>query len=450
VKFDAAELGTTSDSWTASGRLESIPELDWANITQVAVVSAHPDDETLGAGGLIAEARLREVPVTVIVVTDGSSSNPESTVRPHEIATVRSRELRAAIAVLAESATVVELGFADGRTDEFRAQIAAGLASSVPPTATVVAPWRGDGHHDHRIVGEICAALARENGVALLEYPVWMWHWADPDDPDIPLTQMRSLALSADAGRAKRDALTRYESQTTGLGDGPGDAPVLSPTFLEHFERETEYFVVTNLPDKKSKTEAYFDGLYERNPDPWRLSTRWYETRKRALSMAVLPRARYRSALEIGCSVGELTALLADRSDSLLALDISQAAVNAANERTRDLAHVRIEHRDATTDFPEQQFDLIVLSEVGYYWEARTLDAMVREISRHLSQDGVVLACHWRHPVADYPLTGDQVHAALNASPDLHRLARHVEEDFVLELFGTSSVSVARSEGLLG
>jgi len=450
VKFDAAVAGTSVETWTASHRLGSLPALDITGIEQLVVVAAHADDETLGAGGLIAEASRRGIPVTVVVVTDGSASNPESSLSEGQVAAIRSRELKGAISELAPSANIAELGFPDGRTDENREGIAAALAAAVPWAAAIAAPWRGDGHRDHRIVGEVCAALAATNRVPLLEYPIWMWHWALPDDPGIPWSGMQSLPLSGQDADAKRAAVAQYVSQTVGLGTAVEDAPVLSPEFLAHFERDSEFFMVTPLAPQESKTETYFDELYEHNGDPWRLSTRWYESRKRAISVASLPRVNYASALEIGCSVGELTALLADRASAVLALDISRAAVDTARDRTRDLPNVRIEHRDATSDFPRGPFELIVLSEVGYYWDAQTLQAMVGRITEHLAEDGTLLACHWRHPVADYPLSGDEVHATLNRALGLRRLAQHLEEDFILEIFSTNPASVATREGFLG
>jgi len=76
---------------------------------------------------------------------------------------------------------------------------------------------------------------------------------------------------------------------------------------------------------------SYFDDLYAAAEDPWSLRTRWYEQRKYALTTAVLPRRRYADAVEVGCSVGELTAALAQRCDRLTAWDVSAAAV----EQTR-------------------------------------------------------------------------------------------------------------------
>jgi len=456
VTFDAAVAGTAAAVWSAWGRLSSLPELTMDSITRLVVVAAHPDDETLGAGGLIAEAGARGVPVLVIVVTDGAASHPNSPITDGDLAGLRSEELRRAVAALNPAAHLLELGFPDGRTRENRDGISAALAEAIPTRATIAAPWRGDGHRDHRVVGELCAAIAEDRGETLLEYPIWMWHWSDPVETEAPWPEARRLSLSPVSVTAKQRSLAQYRSQIAELD---GCAPVLRADFLEHFLAPKEiYFVsATTSGDPEeppapqgTKTQEYFDRLYAGNGDPWRLSTRWYEARKRAITVASLPRSHYETALEIGCSVGELTALLAERAGSLLALDISAAAVEAATRRTAEFANTRIERRDATTDFPASDFDLIVLSEVGYYWDIHTLREMIDRARAHLATDGMILACHWRHPVADYPLRGDTVHETLRATSGLERIVTHEEEDFILEIFAVSGDSVARREGLLG
>ena len=77
-------------------------------------------------------------------------------------------------------------------------------------------------------------------------------------------------------------------------------------------------------------------------------------------------------------------------------------------------------------------------------------DAALLEVVLAVADDGVLVACHWRHDVVEYPLGGDEVHARLAARPELDRLAHHVEEDFVLDvLVRRPAVSVARATGLL-
>jgi trans-aconitate methyltransferase len=195
---------------------------------------------------------------------------------------------------------------------------------------------------------------------------------------------------------------------------------------------------------------GYFEDMYSRNDDPWEFNSRWYERRKYALTVAALRRPRYRSAFEPGCSLGVLTELLAGRCDQLLAADISPQAVSGARNRLARYNNVTV---DSWTlpDWPAGPFDLIVLSEVGYYLDTDDLAAMLDSAVASLEPAGDLVAVHWRHPVEDYPQTGDAVHAAIGAQPGLHRVCRHEEEDFLLEVFARTppaARSVARIEGL--
>jgi SAM-dependent methyltransferase len=196
---------------------------------------------------------------------------------------------------------------------------------------------------------------------------------------------------------------------------------------------------------------GYFDAMYAAAPDPWGFEERWYEQRKYAISLALLPDQRYRRAFEPGCSIGVLTAMLAPRCDGLLACDLAADAVQAAARRTRDLPHVLAERRQLPQDWPSARFDLIVFSEILYYFGDRDLEQVLDRGVRALQPGGTLLAVHWRHPVAEYPRSGDDVHQALAARPGLARLAVHTEEDFLAEVYRRAdgpAVSVARATGL--
>ena len=82
---------------------------------------------------------------------------------------------------------------------------------------------------------------------------------------------------------------------------------------------------------------SYFDGMYARSADPWGFTSRWYERRKYAISLAMLPRERYRRGFEPGCSIGVLTRQLAGRCDRLLACDVAAAAVRGRGTPTAGL-----------------------------------------------------------------------------------------------------------------
>lgn len=195
----------------------------------------------------------------------------------------------------------------------------------------------------------------------------------------------------------------------------------------------------------------WFDALYRQSDDPWAFRTRWYEARKRAVTLASLPRERYRRAYEPGCSIGELTAALATRCERVLASDMMPAAVERARSRLAACPHVTVEAGTLPAHWPDESFDLIVLSEIGYFLAEPDLRRVARQAVQALASDGTLLACHWRHRIEGCVLDGDAVHAVLGAQAEaagLARLVRHEEADFVLECWSSDARSVAQAEGL--
>jgi SAM-dependent methyltransferase len=183
-----------------------------------------------------------------------------------------------------------------------------------------------------------------------------------------------------------------------------------------------------------SLSPAYFDDLYAHTADPWGLATRRYEARKYAITLASLPRERYRRVFEPGCSIGVLTRLLATRADTVVATDVSEAALATAVESGIP-SNVTLDLAAAPRDWPVGSFDLIVFSELGYYLEQADLDEFVERTLSSLEPNGHLVAVHWRAPVADYPADAESVHATLAASP-LVPLARYEDSHFLLEIFG--------------
>ncbi len=197
---------------------------------------------------------------------------------------------------------------------------------------------------------------------------------------------------------------------------------------------------------------GYFDGMYAAAADPWGFCERWYERRKYAIAQAMLPAERYRAAFEPGCSIGVFTRMLAPRCDTVLSCDLAAAAVEAAAARTSGLSQVRVEQRGIPGQWPSGRFDLVVLSEILYYFGDHDLEQVLKLAAASLEPDGTLLAVHWRHPVAEYPRTGDDAHRVLAAQPGLSRLVSHAEPDFLAEVYirteGTP-VSVAQATGLV-
>ena len=197
-----------------------------------------------------------------------------------------------------------------------------------------------------------------------------------------------------------------------------------------------------------SVDDRYFDGLFANSDDPWAFRQRWYEQRKRAITLAALPRPRYRAIFEPGCANGELSADLATRCDRLLCCDIASAAVALARTRLSPFSHAQVHQARLPEQWPSEKFDLIVISELGYYLDAEDLKRLIEQASQSLTADGQLLACHWRPPIDGCPLNARQVHDLLHEHLHLPRLVLHQEADFLLELWSREPRSVATLEGL--
>jgi len=457
VSFRHDAPGTPEELWQAWSGLHALPRLPAPGAagspTALTVVAAHPDDETLGAGGLLALAAQAGIPVNVVVATNGDASHPRSrTTSPARLAERRAHEVREAVRLLAPAADIVQLRLPDGALAPGDPVLVHRLAERVVPGSWVAAPWRGDAHPDHAAAGDAAARVARDAGAMLLEYPVWAWHWGLPGDIRLPWAAACRLDLPEAVRGRKALAGRQHRSQTRPLSPSPGDEVLLAPPFLAHFDRAFEVFFAT--PPHQTRTSLpgpWFERFYAgAGEDPWGFEERWYEQRKRAVTLAALPRRRFRRAFEPGCSIGLLTLELAARCDEVVATDVAEVAVAAARSRLGGRIGTTVDVGRIPQDWPPGEFDLVVLSEVGYYCDLADLHRIVDATLAGLAADGVVVACHWRHPVPDHPLSSDVVHGVLADDPRLGRLARHEEEDFLLDVYVRPPVSsVARAAGLV-
>ncbi len=156
-----------------------------------------------------------------------------------------------------------------------------------------------------------------------------------------------------------------------------------------------------------------FEQRYQRARDPWQFASSGYEIGRYRTLLAALCRPWYRRAYEPACSIGELTLRLAPMCGQLLASDIAPSAVERARERCRSFPNVRIEQADLAAGAPAGDFDLIVLSEVGYYFELDTLTRIGLDVADKLAPGGQLLAAHWLGYSADHVLHGNAVHRRL-------------------------------------
>ncbi len=182
----------------------------------------------------------------------------------------------------------------------------------------------------------------------------------------------------------------------------------------------------------------YFDRLYQDDADPWRFETKPYEHQKYAVTLANLPRQRYRSALELGCSIGVLTRLLSARADHLLSIDAAQLAVDRARARCADLPNVEVRRATLPDEFPAGVFDLVLMSEVGYYFARRDLARLGERIIGALERGGDLVLVHYLPDVPDYPLTGDEVHDFFLGLDELEHRGGVRAQRYRLDCFGKS------------
>lgn len=424
--FDHRDRGTPAAHWRTAR--EALPTLDLepGDLERAVVVAAHPDDESLGAAGLMVALHEAGVPVHVVCATAGEASHPASpTHGPADLARRRRAELAAALDVLVPGATHEVLGLPDGGLAAHEAALVSHVVRAVGDgrRTLLVATWRGDGHADHEAVGRAASVAAARTAARLVEYPVWLWHWGHPET--VRTDRMRALPLAPPARDRKRRALDEHVSQVGRLSPYTGDEPIVSAAMREHHEQPEEVVVLEDVHD------AALDELHAAHEDPWDVSTSWYERRKEALTLAVLPQERYGSVLDIGCSIGVLSQALAQRADRLVAVDSSPRAVQRARERLGASAEV------LCLDLPDEWapqwsaeggFDLVVLSEVGYFMSPRALEETWQRVRESLRPGGTVLLAHWRHPIEGWPLDAAAVHeSAAKALPEV--VARYVDDD---------------------
>ena len=230
--------GTDERTWAAWPWLSTLPgagRTGLAGVKSAVIVAAHPDDEVLGAGGLISMLAASCARLRLVAVTDGERSH-RGHASPAPLARRRTAETDAALRALGtRGAEVIRLKLPDGGLADRQDDLAAALAPLVAGFDLCLAPWDHDLHPDHEAAGR----AARGSATAAFHcFPVWMWHWASPGDPRVPWDRALKVPLPPRTVNRKRAAITCFASQTEDRGHGLG--PVLTPGVIAHFTRTME------------------------------------------------------------------------------------------------------------------------------------------------------------------------------------------------------------------
>ena len=177
----------------------------------------------------------------------------------------------------------------------------------------------------------------------------------------------------------------------------------------------------------------FFEQLYREADDPWNFRHSPYERGRYQAIVKCLGGRRYRRALEPGCAIGELTSMLAPLCDEMKAFDLSASAVTTARLRCREEAHVSIATGSLPADMPEGSFDLIIFSELGYYFTAGELGRVARLLWTALEPGGRFVACHWLGHSDDHRLHGSDVGQVLTQQFGPSDMETQPGEGFLLQ-----------------
>jgi LmbE family N-acetylglucosaminyl deacetylase len=409
------------------------PVTNWQDIVRakaITILAPHPDDETLGCGGLIALCARAGVAVCVIVMTDGSQSHPNA-VRwsSDDITAQREREVRAAmIALGAPHATLIFLHIRDGYLDKVSDptalvdQIVAIIRTN--GSAELFLPWEADPHPDHVATARIGLQIAQAlPTIRVFAYPIWGLTLGSHDlvvAPHRPAFRIEIRSVKA----AKRAAIVSHQSQTTNMIDDPTGFR-LNESDIALFCADFEVYI-DMMPERSgqyisSVPRSHFDSLYANSPDPWQYQTSRYEREKFAQTVAVLPDRRYDRACEIGCSIGTLTRVIAGRVSALLAIDFSVAAIDHARASLADLENVELKIMHVPHELPAGQFDLLVFSEVLYFFSRDEFAKIAQFVVERLTLNGVCVLVNYLGDT-ESPLSGDEASDNFGqlVSPNLH------------------------------
>jgi SAM-dependent methyltransferase len=176
-----------------------------------------------------------------------------------------------------------------------------------------------------------------------------------------------------------------------------------------------------------------FERRYREQSDPWNFAGSEYERHRYRTLLSNLSREHYRRVFEPGCSVGVLTEELAQRSDAVVATEISPTALARARERCAHLDNVEFQLSSVNDGLPEGTFDLIVFSEIGYYFTPGDLELMAERLGGALESGGEIIAVHWLGHSDHHVLHGDMVHALLDACLPFPHMMSERHEGFQLD-----------------
>ena len=241
--------GTSQNEWENWSGLQELPQLDiekgFAPHQRVCIFAPHPDDEILGCGGLMQQLMLNGNPITLIHVTNGTQSHPNSQIYSQEkLDIIRPQESAKALEILgvAHQVTTISLNLADGNVFAQQDEFFQKLLAMIQPDDILVTTFMRDGHPDHEATGQVVASFAKQYHLACYQVLIWAWHWAKPADSRIPWHCAIRVELTTEQLQRKTQAITCFKSQIT-ADKSTGNPPILSAQAIARISQPWEIYL---------------------------------------------------------------------------------------------------------------------------------------------------------------------------------------------------------------
>ncbi len=405
----------------ATPRDERAP-LSWVDLHCEApflVLAPHPDDEALGCGALLADAAASGVPFAIVVLTDGRASHAEGPATGEALARLREAECRDGLqALCGRLPPLVFAGVADGTLaahlhDERLLEQLGGISWAMG-ARTIFTTAAEDRHPDHQTAFAIAAALvARGAAERLIGFSV-------SQQVNGKLRPRGRAVPTGGHGAAKARAIAAHRSQT-GQGAWAGARGFrLDPAVVRAMCDHEVYWPATpgepwgaTLPDAD-----HFERMFALTSDPWGYAAAPAEQRRHDLTLMLMGDAAAGHVLELGAAAGHLTARLAVRAASVVAVEQSAAALAHARARLAGILRhgPRIDLRQGRVPdtLPDGPFDAILLSDMLYYLSLPELARLADGLAARLAPGGALIMVNTLVET-DAPLSGPGARLAMQA-----------------------------------
>lgn len=183
-----------------------------------------------------------------------------------------------------------------------------------------------------------------------------------------------------------------------------------------------------------SQRAEYFERLYVNGGYPFYGRSSYSEKDKYENTLSVLPSLSYRNALELGCAVGVMTEHLSTFCDSVTAIDCAESALSKARERCRGIDNITFKKAIVPDEFPVGRFDLITMSEMGYYLSLFDLTTTCALMAATLEPGGHILLVHRFGEICDGPLDAAIVHEHVRKYPELRSIVSVTRPDYLVDV----------------